>query len=529
MKMNRIYTYLLILCFGLYFTSCDVDVENPNEGTVNSFWKTEQDAQYGLTSVYNYFYKPNTFSRWIWFRLDLTSDEGFSQSPWAELKEWTQFAYGNYNFGEGNKWTLEAFYVAIFRANQVLHYVPTIEFQDEAKKKEILAQAYFLRGFYYYYTALLWGSENKSLAIMLETELPQPQDRPEGHTGQELYEQAIADFTSALEYNIPEEWSGNNQGRATKGATLAFRAKAYMQLHEYEKAKQDLSWLVEGDGKKYYGLTTNYFDNFDKDKEYNIESVFEIGFSDIHLDPAGDSDDSLNPNLGLNRGQFFAPPGIGWTDGELRPWLVDEFKKERDNDGKYDIRLRYTAFYEGMEKDFENNSRIYKFTSDAKTWGQDNWKGRVFFRKYGSDYFRDYDDYYNPTNVRLVRYADILLMYAECIAETGGSLTTAANYVNQVRARVNMPPLSKNHPNATANFQNFMKRLQMERVHELATEGHRWADIKRWGLLDTQEGIEELKSRDADFKNFIIGKHNCLPIPSDEINNNPNVGQNPKY
>ncbi|VTP95519.1 hypothetical protein [Sphingobacterium daejeonense] len=130
--------YILIAA-GL-LSSCDVDVQNPNTITTTTFWKTEKDAQYGVNAVYNMFYKPGTFSRWVWFRLDLTSDEGFSQSPWAELKEWTQFRYNNYNFWEGNAWTYRDFYEAIFRANQVLHYVPEIEFED-AKTEGICLRA----------------------------------------------------------------------------------------------------------------------------------------------------------------------------------------------------------------------------------------------------------------------------------------------------------------------------------------------------------------------------------------------------
>lgn len=521
--------YILLLTTTLslsFFSACDVELEYPNSITKETFWKTEKDAEYGVNAVYNMFYKPATFSRWVWFRLDLTSDEGFSQSPWAELKEWTQFNYVNYNFGEGNKQTYHAFYEAIFRANQVIAYVPNITFQNEADKTKLMGQAYFLRGMYYFYLAQLWGSDVKSLAINLEPSTPQM--RPEGHTGTEVYQQAIDDMTQAVGM-LPESWSADQAGRATKGAAYAFRAKAYMQLHKWTEAKEDLKWLVEGAGKQYYDLTANYFDNFNKDTENNIESVFEIQYSDVHKAPAGDSDDTVNPNLGLNRGQFFAPPGIGWTDGELRPWLVTEFKKEKDINSKYDIRLRYTAFYEGMENDFENNSRIYSLTSNAATWAKDNYKGRVFFRKYGSDYYRDFDDYHNPTNVRLIRFSDVLLMYAECIVASGGTVTDAAKYVDRVRARVSMAPLSKNNATALSSPDSFLKRLQTERVLELASEGHRWADIKRWGLLDNQTGIDELKSRDTDFANFKIGKHNCLPIPSDEVKNNPNIVQNPNY
>ncbi len=519
------FIYILIIML-LVASSCKVDVENPNTITAATFWKTEQDAQYGINAVYNMFYKPGTFSRWMWFRLDLTSDEGFSQSPWAELKEWTQFKYNNYNFSEGNSLTYQAFYEAIFRANQVLQYVPEISFTDENNKNKILGQAYFLRGLYYYYLALLWGGNNKSLAIVLEPSTPGMQ--PEGHTETEVFEQAIADFTQAQSL-LPPIWEGADKGRATKGAALAYRAKCYMQIKKWTEAGTDLRWLVEGEGRGYYNLTANYFDNFTKDKENNEESVFEIQYSDANKAPAGDDDFAVDPNLGLNRGQFFAPPGIGWTDGELRPSLVTEFKKEKDLSNNYDIRLRYTAFYEGMENDFPNNTRIYGEVSNDDTWSRDNWKGRVFFRKYSSEYYRDFDDYYNPTNVRLIRFADVLLMYAECIAQSNGSLSDAVALVNRVRARVNMPSLVINYPSAATDREAFLKRLQTERIMELATEGQRWADLKRWGLLDDQAGIDELKSRDADFNNFVIGRHNRLPIPSDEVSNNPNITQNPMY
>lgn len=517
---------IFILLTIFIINACDVNVDNPNTITTATFWKTEADAQYGINAVYNMFYKPGTYSRWLWFRLDLTSDEGFSQSPWAELKEWTQFQYRNYNFWEGNSWTYRDFYEAIFRANQVLFNVPEIEFNDVNEKNRILGQAYFLRGVYYYNLALLWGSDNSSLPIVLEPSTPGMQ--PEGNTGAEVYQQAISDFTEAQSL-LPEEWNDANKGRATKGAALAFRAKCYMQMHQWAEAKNDLQWLVDGAGSQYYDLVDNYEDNFRVDTENNIESVFEIQYSDIHKAPAGDGDFDVDPNLGLNRGQFFAPPGIGWTDGEIRPWLVTEFKKEKDLSDGYDIRLKHTAFYSEQHLDFDNNERIYREVSNDDTWNRDNWKGRVFYRKYSSEHYRDFDDYHNPTNVRLIRFADVLLMYAESIVESGGTLADAVSHVDRVRARVNMPPLAVNHPTAVSNNEAFLKRLQMERALELATEGQRWPDIKRWGLVDNQAGIDELKERDPDFNNFVIGRHDVLPIPSSEADNNPNITQNPGY
>ena len=524
--MKKVF-YLFII--SALMSACDVNVDNPNTLTTATYWKTEADATNGVNAIYNMFYKPGTYSRWMWFRLDLTSDEGGSSSPWAELKEWTQFKYNNYNFWEGNAWTYRDCYEAIYRANQVLANVPSIEFSDASTKTKLLGQAHFLRGLYYYDLALLWGSANASLPIVLDPS--KPGDKPQGYNETEVYNQSISDLTEAVN-SLPESWNDSEKGRATKGAALALRAKCYMQQHKWSEAKADLSWLVTGAGKQYYDLV-GFEDNFTKDNENNAESVFEIQFSDVHKAPAGDGDFDVDPNLGLNRGQFFAPPGIGWTDGELRPWLVTEFKKEKDLNGNFDIRLKYSVFYEGMNKDFANNNKIYRYDlngANANIWNEPNWKGRVFFRKYGSDYYRDYDDYYNPTNVRLIRYADVLLMYAECLANLPeGDLNEAIAIVDRIRSRVNMPSLAVNHPDAVINKANFLKRLQMERSLELCSEGQRWADIKRWGLVDNASGIEELKQRDPDFNNFVIGRHRCLPIPSDEINNNSNLTQNPNY
>jgi len=241
--MKKLFYIFSTLCL---LVGCKVDVENPNSITKENFWITESDAEYGVNAIYNMFYKPGTYTRWLWFRFDLTSDEGFSQSPWAELREWTQFTYNNYNFAEGNSLTYSEFYQAIFRANQALHFVPQIEFADQTKKDHLLGQAYFLRGLYYYNLALLWGSEHKSLPIILEPSTPEMQ--PKGHTGEEVFQQAINDFTEAQNL-LPEVWTGINKGRATKGAALALRAKCYMQLYEWEEAQDDVNWLVAGDGR----------------------------------------------------------------------------------------------------------------------------------------------------------------------------------------------------------------------------------------------------------------------------------------
>ena len=174
---------------------------------------------------------------------------------------------------------------------------------------------------------------------------------------------------------------------------------------------------------------------------------------------------------------------------------------------------------------------MYYSVNATTQWDEKGWGSSCYIRKYNTAYFRDREDYFAPNNYRIMRYADILLNYAECIVETGGSTTQAAVYVDKVRTRVGLSKLANSiYASSLNSKESFMKRLQMERSLELCFEGWRWADLKRWGLLDNQAGLTELKSRDEDFNNFVIGKHNRLPIPQIEVDNSEGqLTQNANY
>ena len=115
------------------------------------------------------------------------------------------------------------------------------------------------------------------------------------------------------------------------------------------------------------------------------------------------------------------------------------------------------------------------------------------------------------------------------------SASDAAVYVDKVRERAGLSKLKDSRwKDCLSSKEVFIKRLQMERALELCFEGWRWADLKRWGLLDSQAGIDELKARDKDFNNFVIGKHKRMPIPTSEveiskIDDVPQLTQNPNY
>lgn len=502
--------FCIFFALGL-LSSCKkdlLDFDNPNSLSTDLFWLSEEDAQKGVNSIYSMFYKPGSWARWIYFRLDLTSDEGFSKSPWIELADWTRFQYINYNFWEGNVVTWRDTYKAIFRCNQVLAYVPEIQF-DQAKKDQILAQAKFLRGLYYYYAALLW----ENVPIVLDPS--EPDDLPQPGTLAQVWVQVEKDLTEAAAA-LPVEWNDANVGRPTKGSAMAFLARAQMQQRKWPESKASLDYFFTGAGNGKYDLVANYQDNFNHTAENNKESVYEIQFSDVNK--GGDGDDP-NQNMGSNRAQFFAPRSIGWSDGQARNWIVAEFKKEKTTTNEIDPRLRYTLFYPQLTADF--GDKIY-----GRNW---EWNAdEAWFKKYSRDYYRTNEDYFGQNNFRMVRFADILLMYAEVLNELNQT-TLAATYVDRVRARSKMSPLATGQPAALLSKDAFRNRLKMERELELCGESVRWADLKRWGDLDTQAGVTAVAQRDPDFLNFTVGKHIRLPLPQSEVLNNPNLKQNSQY
>ncbi|MBC9797127.1 RagB/SusD family nutrient uptake outer membrane protein [Sinomicrobium weinanense] len=509
--MKKLLIISTVICTLFAVTSCqkdELDLKNPNALTTDQFWVTPDDAEKGVNAIYAMFYKDGLWARWVYFRLDLTSDEGFSQSPWVELADWTRFGYINYNFWEGNSVTWRDTYKAIFRANQVLANVPDIEFSDENRKQQLLGEAKFLRALHYYYAGVLW--ENVPLVL----EPSKPDDLHPQNTKEEVFAQVEQDLTEAFAA-LPEAWDAAQTGRPTKGAAKAMLAKLYMQQHRWEDAKSTLEYLIKGEGAMY-SLVDHYEDNFTHLNENNSESVYEIQFGDQRRGGTGEGQDA---SVSTTRAQFFAPRGIGWSDGQARFWLVNAFKQEQTSDGKIDERLRYSLFYPDLFKDF--GDKIYGRDWE---WGdQEAW-----FRKYQRDYYRENEDYYSEVNFRLIRYADVLLRYAEVLNELGMT-SDAYQYVDMVRARANMAPLATAYPGIGNNREAFLNRLKTERVLELSGESVRWEDLKRWGDLEDQASVDEIAERDPDFENFEVGKHLRLPIPQVEVENNPNLEQNPGY
>jgi hypothetical protein len=136
-------------------------------------------------------------------------------------------------------------------------------------------------------------------------------------------------------------------------------------------------------------------------------------------------------------------------------------------------------------------------------------------------------------NTRLLRYADVLLLKAEAIVQSGGATAAAVGLVNEIRTRArNMVPggtVPANLSTAETNRETIMRWIMDERFRELAGEGQRWPDIRRWHIQGIITLTNAFFNSNSSSMSFQLPKHLLFPIPNSEIDVNPNMVQNTGY
>ena len=511
--MKRLISIITISIIILGACKRDFNEPNPNAPTLATFWKTSDDAVKGVNAIYGTFYRtPSLYSRWLYYHGTLKSDEGFGSGGDGNLNNLMSFNQTNYNL-DLTALTWQTLFVGVFRANQVIAYVPAID-MDATLKARLIGEAKFLRALFYFNLTLYYA---RPPLMLKPSEL---QDAPPNATTEEAWAQVAKDLNEAIP-DLPVAYTGVDLGRATKGAAYALLGKAYLQQRNFQLAEQAFNWLVVGEGSSNYSLMPNYRDNFIITKENNAESVFEIQFSENLAESTDDDvDETRINNTGASIAQFYAPPGVGFNDGAARRWLIDEFLQEQTITGERDPRLAASFLYNNTDPAGPTVTLVYGRTFADRYPNPPDANG-VWFRKLLNDHWKNVEGFRSPNNYRLIRYADVLLMYAESL--NGLNRTQEAyQYVDRVRQRAGLATLTATKPGLTADA--FLTQLKHERIVELAGEGWRWADLLRWGDLSAA-----LVNRDPEFKNFIVGRHEYYPIPQRDIDLNPNLKQNPNY
>ena len=509
---------------------------------------------------------PTAASNWVWGSVtsdDATPGSQFNDQVGVERMNRFQFQTDDAYF----RAKYQALYWGVGRANSVIRLAAKAADMSAAAKDQVLGEARFLRAWYHADGYKLF----KNIPYIDEnvTEFRQKNDV-------DIFDKIKADLDFAIS-KLPEKTS-NASGRATKGAAQALLARLYMQRKDYAAAKPILAAII---ASNKYSLVDNYHDNYDASKQNNNEMIFVYKSSvndgagesangnwgdrlmGIHNMPGANAccgfhtatfnllnamkTDAVTglPMANFNAADFneatdFLDPRADWTFGRKNLPFYDwgPYKESWMRDVGYTGPMgpKKSTFHKGQ----------YKAFSTASGWS----------------------DWPNAIDVPLMRYADVLLMAAECEIETNGSLAQANTWINMVRARAQkyvqgagtseatisqaLPAPVAGIMTATVNATNYKvglwpafgspaaarDALRWERRLELAMEGNRFFDLVRWGIaeqvLNAYVAVEKNKMACYAGAETFTSKHTLFPIPSVEIelskiDGTPQMKQNPGY
>jgi len=527
MKRN----FLWIACLALALTGCRDYLTEIEPGTtlLSDFYTSTAAAQQNVTGCYvplMWEYNHTYLSEW--FIGDIASDDalkgGGSTSDMAD-------AYDIENWRTTSQNTLlldfyRAQYQGIARCNLAIKYISAMEIGiDEAftpaMKNRLLGEAHFLRAYYYFRLLRVYAG------VPITTDVIDNSDNwgiPRSSV-EDVYALILDDLTKANNMlQLRSAMTAEDLGRATKGAAQAMLLKvnlymaspywnkqlSYEPATYFEAAKQWGDSIIASDE---YSLCPNYEDNFTLAGENGQESIFEIQYMEV---PWGDYGEGFGFTAGsytqiLMRSRSSLIGG-GWGFDHPTQNLYDEFEVA---DPRRDVAILnpVDSLMETPSVEIYLGSRYlnnkYGMYRDPAEYGGGYGKWALHATR-------------GPLNNRQIRYADVLLMYAEACLALGDNATALA-YINQIRQRVGLTAVS------TADDAT----LRHERRCELAMEGHRWFDLVRWEGVDGQ-GLKahmdaykatETQEAQSHIQEFVAGKHEIFPIPQEEIQLNPTTMQ----
>lgn len=523
--------YILIIALTIVsITACDKDAllnqTNPNALAPSNFWRTAEDAKLAIIGAYAPFTDIWYYTRFEIFLSDYRDDlvNGFAISE--------RTAAGNFNAdpaSNGAKWVWSAMYKGISRANEVIYNVPLIEDIDETERNNILGEAYFIRAFNYFNLLNYW--RNVPLITVPSGQIENAREVPQA-TPDAVYNQIIADLEEA-ENLLPVSWPAADLGRARKVAASAMIGKVQLYHGQWQLAIEAFTKVM---GDPNVGLADDYRDNFREATENNIESIFEVQFKNNSDGKQGWGADNANHGAGAAYHNDLVTRPFGNQDGlRINQWALDLFLDEATVNGETDPRAFSTLFWDNTAMPGPSATTNYQgdvlqesyFLGQtyAEAWGGSANDGQIFVTKH-LDFEEGYESaqaggwHRSGNNLRILRYADVLLMYAEAEFELNGSSQNALDAINEVRARVDMPAFT------TITMQD----IRDERVKELSLERTRYYDLLRWGLVMDRivNNPDNVKSESGGTIAYRPGRE-YVAIPQDEMNNSDVFVQNPGW
>lgn len=489
---------LLILFLA---SSCSdfLEEEDNSNFTEDNFFQTEEQADAAINNLYA--------------QLRFVSDGSgtYGESPFMMLEfptglATTEVAQSEFNNGlrnlntnsENNHFLVwwENSYEAIANANLAIENIPEIENMSDDKKNNLIGQAKFMRAFHYYNLVRLFGD----IPLIVEpldanSDLLYPGQSPQA----DIYELIVTDLTEAEEAGLPLT---DNTGRASEGAVKSLLASVYLTMaghpleagDDYYKKAADKAKEVIDDGG--YEL----FDDYDKLHDPNFSNSGEFIFQNNYL------------------------AGANITSG-LTAWLLPNSKKISQFSDEYGVIVPTRPFINSHENgDKRTQEKEFYYSEYPKI---DNPSEIVHFSTpYIYKYF-DEDAVLNTAQSELnwtfMRYAEVLLIYAEAGLEAYGPTDEVLKAVNQIRRRAELP-----------DFDTSVTKedIWTEKFHELAFENKYWFDmIRRRKALNVETGKwENFTDHQFTYGPSLSEKYLLFAIPQREIDNNKdNLEQNPGW
>lgn len=486
--MKLKYNLIAIALLGFSFSSCsDFLEQNPQTDlSENDFYKTADDILSAVNGAYSSLQEGDIYGNWYVFG-EIPSDNTRNQLSGSVTtqNEFDQFYIDTQNSMIANFW--KAAYKVINRTNTILGRIDGIEINTELANRYKL-ECKFIRALMYFNLVRVYGDVPLVLKEISISEsydiLREPKEN--------VYNQIIADLKEAQD--LPVSYSTAEDGRATQGAAKALLANVYMTLHKYAEAETILAEIINS-GR--YSLLENTPGSLNIDGYKNVfspvnhnskEGIFEIQFLKGGYGEGSNYANNFAPeNSGTN------VVAVGGTGGNNIPEM--------------DI---YNAYEEGdLRRDFSMSLGYY-----------DNRKNNewVEFRYVCKFMDVPYQNNDASNNYPVIRYADVILMYAEALNQNGKT-AEACKYLNMTRRRGFGYQTTETSPVdlQTTDKAQFALMVEQERRVELAFENHRWFDLIRTG-----RAVEVMRS-----KGFSLNETNLIcPIPQKQIDVNPKLTQN---
>jgi tetratricopeptide (TPR) repeat protein len=452
--------------------------------------------------------------------LDLFGQTFYIQSLLAlshESDYWNAQNRNEVTSADGNVYIAwRGWYRIVARANDIIENAPGFLAEQsptaaQAKQiEEIVGQAHFLRGIAYFHLVRLWGEDSYTndstrLAVPLILKVASTRAEmmaPRATVGR-VYKLILSDLKKA-ESMVPESWNSDNAARITRSAVKGYLGQLHLYMGEDETAKDYFEEVFASN--RYFLVPFNRYDDlFQGKNEFSSESLWELNYTI-------DMQQNIWENgLGSGIALVLCPPAQeGWSNCTPHGVNIDRF----GNDPRLNIATYHPDTLVIDVNGEENKARksIFNFTGHS-------------FRKYvPRDYSVINTNRNSGTNFLMMRLADVYLMYAEAMNNTGND-GVALEYVNKVRRRAY--DRDPNTPDVLVDLSGLAgtalrDAIREERFRELFAEGHRWYDIVRWGIVE-EEVLKYNVNRVTQGEILFHPKDYYYPIPLQEVDNNPSI------